>query len=468
MKRNKEILQPSAWGLAAGDNNELLLYDFLLTDFAELYGTPLYVLDETRLESRAAEFKHLAEEYYPGKASVHYPFKCNSVPAIVGTIKKAGLKAEVMTEFELNLALMSGFEGQEIIVNGPCKTDTFLKKCLDADVRLISVDSNDELKSLSEIAGGQNKHADILLRLNPDYIPKGLPSGSATGSSSSVFGLSINKDDINNALRLIQKSRNVDFRGFHFHIGTGISYPGDYKKVINKLNPLFQYVINQGFKINVIDVGGGYPSIGTRELKTNELIFSQLFKYFQYKPGINHYSIDEFTKCIGKTVSSLPLSNYPELIYEPGRSIVSSCQHLLLKVRRVKSRAPHKWLITDGGLGTITLPTYYEYHKIFLANDVFRKSDEYVTITGPCCFAGDIVYKNIKMPQINKGEILAVMDTGAYFNGFESNFGFPRPAIISVSEYNYKLIRSRETDEDMLARDLTVKNDFIKEVRDEI
>lgn len=468
MNKNKEILQPSAWGLAVGDNNELILYDFLLTDFAELYGTPLYVLDETRLASRAAEFKISAEEYYPGKATIHYPFKCNSVPAVINTIKTVGLKAEVMTEFELNLARMSGFEGSEIIVNGPCKTDSFLKKCLDADVRFISIDSNDELKSLAELTEGQNKPTNILLRLNPDYIPKGVPSGSATGSSKSVFGLSLTNDDINNALSLIRESRNLEFQGFHFHIGTGISYPDDYKKVITKLIPLFHHVINQGFNINIIDVGGGYPSPATRELKTSELLFSQIFKYFQYKPAINHYSIKDFTKCIAQTVSALPLKNLPELIYEPGRSIVSSCQNLLLKVQRIKGRSPHKWLITDGGLGTITLPTYYEYHKIFLANDVYRKPEEYVTITGPCCFAGDIVYKNIKMPHVHKGDILAVMDTGAYFNGFESNFGFARPAIISVSEYDYKLIRKKETDEDMMIRDLTIKHDFIKEVRNEV
>ncbi|HSD62314.1 MAG TPA: hypothetical protein VLB50_00895, partial [Ignavibacteriaceae bacterium] len=109
-----------------------------------------------------------------------------------------------------------------------------------------------------------------------------------------------------------------------------------------------------------------------------------------------------------------------------------------------------------------------EYHKIFLADNVSRPVEEYATITGPCCFAGDIVYKNIKMPKVNQGDILAVMDTGAYFNGFESNFGFARPAIISVSEDHYKLIRERETNEHMVMRDLPIKNNLNTEVRNEI
>lgn len=468
MKKKKEILNPSDWGLAAGKKSELMLHDFVLIDFAELYGTPLYVLDETRLAEKAAAFKTSAENNYPGNVSVHYPFKCNSVPAVVNIIKSSGLSAEVMTEFELNLALNSGFESSEIIVNGPCKTDTFLTKCLNADVKLISVDSIDELKSLSALSTGRNRNVNILLRLNPDFIPKGLPAGSATGSRKSVFGLSIKQNEINYALDLIRQNNNLSFRGFHFHIGTGISDPGNYQKVIKKLSVLFNYVIKEGFKIDIIDVGGGFPSPGTRELSTYELIVSQVFKYFQFKPILNSNSFDDFTKCIGKTISSLPFDNLPELIYEPGRSIVSSCQLLLLRVQRTKGNSPHKWLITDGGLGTITLPTYYEYHKIFLADNVSRPIEEYATITGPCCFAGDIVYKNIKMPKVNQGDILAVMDTGAYFNGFESNFGFARPAIISVSEDHYKLIRERETNEHMVMRDLPIKNNLNTEVRNEI
>ncbi len=413
-------------------------------------------------------FKTSAEINYPGNVLVHYPFKCNSVPAVVSIIKSAGLRAEVMTEFELNLALISGFDGSEIIVNGPCKTDTFLAKCLEADVKLISVDSIDELKSLSTLSAGQNKKVSVLLRINPDYIPKGLPAGSATGSRKSVFGLSIKQNEINYALDLIRQNNNLSFQGFHFHIGTGISDPNEYKKVINKLSPLLQYVITEGFNINFLDVGGGYPSPGTRELKTYELIVSQVFKHFQYKPVLNPYSFDDFTRCIGKTISTLPFNRLPELIYEPGRSIVSSCQLLLLRVQRTKGNSLHKWLITDGGLGTITLPTYYEYHKIFLANNVSLPVEEYATITGPCCFASDIVYRNIKMPQVNQGDILAVMDTGAYFNGFESNFGFARPAIISVSEDHYKLVRERETNEYLLMRDLPIKNNLNTEVRNEI
>ena len=112
-----------------------------------------------------------------------------------------------------------------------------------------------------------------------------------------------------------------------------------------------------------------------------------------------------------------------------------------------------RWIITDGGIGTITLPTYYEFHEIFLCNQLSRPVNRKATIIGPCCFAADIVYKNKPMPEVKSGEVLAIMDTGAYFTSLESNFGFPRPAIVSVSENGHEIIRQRENFEQLIGRD---------------
>ena len=109
--------------------------------------------------------------------------------------------------------------------------------------------------------------------------------------------------------------------------------------------------------------------------------------------------------------------------------------------------------MTDGGLGTVSLPTFYECHAVFLADDVRRPRTESVTIAGPVCFASDIVYRNVRMPAARPGEVIAIMDSGAYFIAQESNFGFPRPAVAGVSEVGARLLRRRETFEDMTSRD---------------
>ena len=144
----------------------------------------------------------------------------------------------------------------------------------------------------------------------------------------------------------------------------------------------------------------------------------------------------------------------PELLLEPGRCITSANQILLLRVHQVKERPGiKKWILTDGGLGTVSKPTYYEYHEVFLCNEVHRPRAEKVTINGPVCFAADVVYYNKWMPKVQPGEILAIMDSGAYFTAWESSFGFPKPAIIGVKNGKHRVIRDRETFQQMIERD---------------
>lgn len=131
----------SAWGLESGHDGKLVVVGCSAIDLAAQYGTPLHVVHEGRLEETARSFVTAATAHYPGVVSVHYPFKCNAVPAVVQTIRRAGMKAEVMTEFELALAFSLGFRNDEIIVNGPCKTDEFLSACLDERVGLLIVDA---------------------------------------------------------------------------------------------------------------------------------------------------------------------------------------------------------------------------------------------------------------------------------------------------------------------------------------
>lgn len=205
----------------------------------------------------------------------------------------------------------------------------------------------------------------------------------------------------------------------------------------------------------------------TRELTSRELLVYQGFERLPsgLKKGKSASFID-FAREISNTILRyFPADELPELLYEPGRSIVSSNQFLLLTVHRVKNRQGiRKWLITDGGLGTVTLPTFYEYHEVFLCNDVTRPLREKVTITGPACFASDVVYRNKLMPCVRPGEVLAVMDSGAYFTALESSFGFARPAIISVNGAIHRPIRRAETFEDMVCRDLLM-DDPIKSRR---
>jgi diaminopimelate decarboxylase len=458
----KNPLHPRDWGLRVGPTGELLVGDCGTLNLAKTYGTPLHVVNEQRLEETARDFRRAAEVFYPGRTSVHYAFKCNSVPAIIKLVQRAGLKAEAMSEFELDLALHLGYEGDAIVVNGPCKTDAFLRKCLEKQVRFIVVDSLDELKALGSICASENRHAAILLRVNPDYTPERMNSGSATGSRRGcAFGLDLKSGEVTSAFRLLTGMKNVEFFGFHFHIGTGIRSPRDYVRALRCLKTLVPLAAAHGLPLKVVDVGGGFPSPTSREMTGRELLIYQALRRLPSAPNDpSRPSLEDFARAIGSAIMTyFPDAGLPELLFEPGRSIVSASQLLLLTVHRVKDRpGVRKWLITDGGLGTVTLPTFYECHEVFLANDVRRPRSEKVTISGPVCFAADTVYLNKLMPQVAPGEVLAVMDSGAYFTALESSFGFPHPAIIAANGKTHRLIRRAENFSDMIGRDVIEKS----------
>lgn len=463
MKNKNNILVPEDWGLNADSNGELCWNSFKLTSLAEEFDTPLYIINEDRLFSFAEMFKTKVNMIFGKQGSVYYPFKCNSVPAVINTIKKSGISAEVMTEFELELAIKLGFQPNEIIVNGPCKTEKFLKKCVQTGVRFIIIDSISELLSLIKIKA--EKEIKILLRVNPGVIPKGLYKGSATGSKSSWFGLDF--PEVLAALQILKRNKFIKFNGIHFHIGTGIREPKSYSGTIKKLYPIFSSIQKAGFKIKILDVGGGFASMTTRELSSTEMLFSQVLSGYRFKWGKQKvfdaaYFLDEIKKALNSFFISLP-----EIFFEPGRCIVSPNQLLLLTAVRIKQRGSKRWLITDGGLGTITMPAYYEYHEIFPCSTVNRAVKETVTITGPCCFASDIIYKNKLMPRIKEGEIIALMDCGAYFNALESSFNFPKPPIVSVKGDGYTLVRRRETFDEMFLRD-NIEQNLFEEVKNEI
>jgi len=210
-----------------------------------------------------------------------------------------------------------------------------------------------------------------------------------------------------------------------------------------------------GFAPTTIDIGGGFASRTSREFTSLEMLKYQAFGRL---PAPSAPSADpcEFIRFIAYAVHhAFAGERLPEVIFEPGRCVTGPHQFLLLKVHAVKHRpGAGTWAITDGGLGTVTMPTYYEAHDVLPCTGVSRPRSEHITILGPGCFAGDIVYRNLPMPSLAPGDVIALMDTGAYFTALESNFGHPRPAIVSVGRNGKTLLRRRETFDDTVCRDV--------------
>jgi len=459
MLGNKMILSEliKGWGLDATNRGELLIGGCNSIYLGNIYGTPLHVVNEARLRTTAESFQRTIKSKYPGKVSVHYAFKCNPVPGIVKIIKDTGIKAEVMSEFELLLALKLGYSGNEIIVNGPYKTDRLITACLENKIRFINVDSLFELDKIYSICNTLNRNVEVLLRINPDFIPSGMNNGSVAASrSGSPFGMDLKGGEVLHALERIKKMKSITFRGFHFHIGSGIRDTDDYRKALTGLKKILNDAEELGFSVDVLDIGGGLGVPNSREMTTLELLLYQAFDILHSgKLSDKKLSFASFSDSVTKGVLSLfGKKKIPELIIEPGRCITGPNQVLLLKIHQVKERKGlKKWLVADAGIGTLTMPTYYEHHEVVLCNDIRRKASEKVTITGPGCFSADVVYRNKVMPEVAAGEMLAILDSGAYFTSWESSFGFPRPAIVTVIDGRHSLLRARETFDHMVSLD---------------
>ena len=452
------VARPELWGLHALPGGELALGNHGLCGLARKYGTPVHILNERKLMEDAAAFLVQAAASYPGSVSVYYAMKCNSVPAVVDAILQAGLSLEVMTPCELALALKLGCPADRIVVNGPCKTEEFLAACVGTGVRFVIIDAIEELVILDRIARSRGATADVLLRVNPDFTPHGVSTGSATGSRKGcAFGLDLKGGEVDEALRLLHGLAGARFRGFHMHIGTGIRHAADYARALRCLKSLDRAAEGAGYRIDVLDVGGGFAAPNTWEMSPGELLVYQAFGRLGHEgeqkrcsPRAAYFSA--LGRAIAGCFAGRPL---PELLLEPGRCIASAAQMLLLTIHRVKDRpGAGRWLIADGGLSTVTLPTFYEYHEVLLCNDVFRHGRSRATIIGPACFAGDVIYRNKRMPDVHPGEVIAIMDSGAYFTALESSFGFPRPPVVAVNGATCKLVRTRETFDEMMGRDL--------------
>ncbi len=455
---DQTILSPTHWELSS-DSDALRLHGHQLDQLAEQFGTPLHVVNEVGLVRTAAAFQNAVRTAYDGPTRVHYPFKCNAVPGVVTILREAGLGAEVMTEFELEVALHSGFSSEEIIVNGPYKSPAFLKKCLDERVRMIIVDSLTELELLRSLAEEQRGSMDILLRINPRFAPSGgnWLSGVGTRNRSS-FGLDLWNGETERALQMLARQSALRFRGFHFHIGTGVRDTRDFGRALRCLPRLKQLVESSGFAIEVLDVGGGLATPTSREFTSLEmLIYQSLSRLPAFDRDPAAVSFTHYASEVARAVhENFPHDALPLLLFEPGRSITSRNQLLLLKVGCTKVRSKQEtWIVCDGGLSTVSMPTYYEYHEVFPCTQPHRRRDHAVTLLGPGCFAGDIIYRNKPMPDLAVGEILAIMDSGAYFTSLESNFNIARPAIVAVSDDSVRLLRTRETFEQMAVRDET-------------
>lgn len=403
-------------------DDHLYLENVDVCNLAEEYGTPLYVTSESQLRTNFQRF----QAAFP-KADIYYAVKANNNLALLRILALEGAGADVFSAGELHLALEAGIPPDNILFNGNSKTDEELRLAVEQGVQ-VSADSIMEAEALSKIATEMDRTVEIAFRVNPDVSPDTHPRIS-TGLKTSKFG--IPHERVVEAYKRADELDGIHPVGIHCHIGSQILDVGAYTEATEKMMKLAEQIGNLGIKLKFVDLGGGLG--------------------IPYHPDDKRTAPKELADAILPTFKDMSGSENIKLILEPGRYIVGNTTILLARVNTVK-KAASNFVGIDAGFNLLVRPVMYDaYHHVMAANKADQKPEETYTIAGPICETGDIIAKDRLLPRIDKNDLIAVLDTGAYGYSMSSQYnGRPRCAEILVSGDQAEIIRRAESMDDLL------------------
>ncbi len=424
-----------------GGSKHLFFGGVDVVELAERYGTPLYITDENRLRANYRRYKEAFGVESEIECEVYYAVKANGNLALLRILAVEGAGADVFSTGELHLARYAGIPARKILFNGNSKSDEDLRAALESGVR-VSVDSLDELRALSALASetGHGKEVEIAIRVNPDISPRVHPK-IATGLKESKFG--IPSHEVIQVCEAAERMPNISLSGLHCHIGSQILDVSVFSEATRRMMELVTKLHEHGIDLEFVDLGGGLGIGYTREEKeiapTPKDLAEAILPHIEAK-----------TRELGLKL---------KLIIEPGRSIVGSTTILLSRVNAVK-RAYRNFVAIDAGFNLLIRPAMYDaYHEVVVANRMEEdghghghdRASELYTVVGPICESGDVIARDRRLPEVERGDLVAILDSGAYGFSMSSQYnGRPRCAEVLVCDGRVDLIRRRESIEDLM------------------
>ncbi len=410
-----------------------------VVDLAEEFGTPLYVFDESTLRQKCREFK---DEFTRLRSDtlVIYASKAFLNRALALILKEEGLGLDVVSGGELSIAQSVDFPPDKVYFHGNNKTPEELNLALELGVGRIVVDNFYELDLLNKLAGKRRINQNILLRLSPGVDPH-THQHTTTGTIESKFGFPLATGQAEAAVNQASSASNLNLLGLHFHLGSPVSEIQPYELAIELVLGFARGMSQKfGFNLGEFDIGGGFAVPYTLD---------------SVVPTTTDYA-RAVTGKLDSLTSELRLRG-PRLIVEPGRAIVAQAGVALYKVGAVKEiPGVKKYVCVNGGISDNIRPALYgAKYEALVANRASQAGSNIVTIAGKLCESGDILTKDVNLTAARPGDIIAIPVCGAYSIPMSSNYNaIPRPAIVMVNEGRARLIRRRETYQDLMNLDL--------------
>lgn len=423
------------------DHGQLFCEQVSVTEIADQVGTPCYVYSAQTILDHYHKLSAAFAELDP---LICYSVKCNWNLHICRLLAGAGSGFDVVSGGELYRAIQAGGDAQKMVYAGVGKTDQEINQALDVGLGLFNIESEEELENIQRIAAGRRIPARAALRVNPDVDPK-THRYTTTGKKETKFGV-----DIERAERIFRRYRDAQYlnlTGVHIHLGSPINSTEPYVQGIKKVLGLIEKLTAAGIAIDTINIGGGFGA----DYETDQA------------PAFTDYAeaIIPLLKSADKGVDY-------KIILEPGRPLLANAGILLARVLYIKSSGDKTFAIVDAGMNDLIRPALYEaFHFIWpvtvaegLVPSRRQASPDLAGLTtydvvGPICETGDCFAKDRPLPSLKRGDLIAIFAAGAYGFSMSSQYNSrPRPAEVLVEGNLSRLIRRRETYQDLLGPEI--------------
>lgn len=415
----RSIFKEKAMHFFKYKNNGLYAEDVPVKKLAETYGTPLFIYSQSTV---MRHFRAYDDAFNDLPHIICFAMKANSNSAIASLFAKHGGGADVVSGGEIFRAIRAGISPERIVYAGVGKTEEEIRYALKTKILMFNVESEDELLEIDRIAGIMKANAPVALRVNPDIDPQTHPY-IATGLKSHKFGIPIN--EAFEYYKLANSLKNIRIIGIHKHIGSQITKVAPFVDALKRTILLVDELNNHGLDIKYLDIGGGLG-----------------ITYRDEEPPV--------PADLAESLKPILKGRRLTLIMEPGRSIVGNAGILVTKVLYLKKTIEKEFVIVDAGMNDLIRPAFYDaYHSIQPVEKKKRKTI-LADVVGPICESGDFLAKGREMPDVRRGEYLAVMSAGAYGFSMSSNYNSrPKAAEVIVNGRRHAIIRKRETYKDI-------------------
>ena len=426
--------------ISVNEKGHLTFAGYDTVELAEKYGTPLYLMDEDKIRQRVREYKKAMSDFMPQGSVPEFASKAFSCRRIYRIMAEEGIDIDIVSPGELYTAVTAGFPMERAFFHGNNKTDGDIELAVEKGVGYFVVDNEDELYALDRCASKHGIVQKILLRVTPGIDPH-THKKISTGSVDSKFGTAIGTGQAEEIVAKAIDLKNIELCGYHCHIGSQIFDSEPFhtaSEIMLKFIADIKY--KYGYTPDMLNLGGG---LGVR--------------YVESEPEIDYYGeLRKIAETIKKQCAELNL-DMPKILTEPGRSLVGDAGITLYTVGSVKEIRGYKnYVSVDGGMTDNPRYTLYESpYTVILASRAEDEKDFTATVAGRCCESGDLIQEDVAMPRPRRGEILAVLTTGAYNYSMASNYNrIPRPPVVMLnSERDYIAVK-RETLEDICRLDV--------------